>query len=80
MDYIDGDLLFSRLNHKTVLVIKIEANTLHNWELEEFLAGRTDFAVHCLKDIPTILPEGFVLRAICESEQYEDVTPNINKM
>jgi hydroxymethylbilane synthase len=42
-------------------------------ELEEALAaGRIDLAVHSLKDLPTTLPEGFALAAICKREDPRD--------
>ena len=38
-------------------------------ELEDaLLDGRIDIAVHSLKDLPTILPEGLAISAICERE------------
>src|SRR5256885_10729440 len=42
-------------------------------ELEEaLLDGRIDLAVHSLKDLPTILPEGLSISAICEREDARD--------
>src|SRR5215212_6296538 len=42
-------------------------------ELEDaLLAGRIDIAVHSLKDLPTILPEGLAISAICEREDPRD--------
>ena len=42
-------------------------------ELEEaLLAKRVDMAVHSLKDLPTILPEGLTVAAICEREDARD--------
>jgi hydroxymethylbilane synthase len=42
-------------------------------ELEEgLLANRYDFVVHSLKDVPTTLPEGLVIAAICEREDPRD--------
>ncbi|OQS04902.1 porphobilinogen deaminase [Thraustotheca clavata] len=38
----------------------------------ELLAHRSSFAVHSLKDMPTVLPEGLVLGAVCERESPED--------
>ena len=38
-------------------------------ELEDaLLDGRIDIAVHSLKDLPTMLPEGLSISAICERE------------
>ena len=42
-------------------------------ELEEALLDRRiDLAVHSLKDLPTILPEGLAISAICEREDPRD--------
>src|SRR3954452_14423824 len=42
-------------------------------ELEDaLLDGRIDIAVHSLKDLPTILPEGLTISAICEREDARD--------
>ncbi|KJS55323.1 hydroxymethylbilane synthase [Streptomyces rubellomurinus] len=39
---------------------------------EALLAGRIDFAVHSLKDLPTAAPEGLVLAAVPEREDVRD--------
>jgi hydroxymethylbilane synthase len=42
-------------------------------ELEvALLAGRIDVAVHSLKDLPTLIPEGLVVAAICKREDPRD--------
>jgi hydroxymethylbilane synthase len=42
-------------------------------ELEDaLLAGRIDIAVHSLKDLPTVLPDGLAISAICEREDPRD--------
>src|ERR1043165_1226971 len=42
-------------------------------ELEDaLLDSRIDIAVHSLKDLPTILPEGLSISAICEREDPRD--------
>jgi hydroxymethylbilane synthase len=42
-------------------------------ELEDALfEGRIDLAVHSLKDLPAIIPEGLALAAICEREDPRD--------
>lgn len=42
-------------------------------ELEEaLLAGHIDLAVHSLKDLPTVIPEGLLLAAICKREDPRD--------
>jgi hydroxymethylbilane synthase len=43
-------------------------------EIEEaLLAGKADLAVHSLKDLPTILPEGLILAAVPAREDARDV-------
>jgi hydroxymethylbilane synthase len=40
---------------------------------DELLAGHIDMAVHSLKDLQTVQPEGLTIGAICEREQPNDV-------
>lgn len=51
-------------------------------ELEDgLLDGRIDIAVHSLKDLPTILPNGLAISAICEREDARDalvLRPDLN--
>jgi hydroxymethylbilane synthase len=52
---------------------KIGGKGLFVKELEEALAeGRADLAVHSMKDVPMVLPEGFAMAAIGEREDPRD--------
>lgn len=52
---------------------KIGGKGLFVKELETALAeGRADLAVHSLKDVPMVLPEGFALTAVMEREDPRD--------
>jgi hydroxymethylbilane synthase len=56
-----------------VTLSKIGGKGLFVKELETALEdGRADLAVHSLKDVPMVLPEGFVLAAIGEREDPHD--------
>ena len=37
------------------------------------LNGDIDIAVHSLKDVPTVLPEGIVQAAVLKRDDYSDV-------
>lgn len=57
-----------------VPLAKIGDKGLFTKELENgLLYGEVDLAVHSLKDLPTILPEGLCIGAICEREEPRDV-------
>ena len=52
---------------------KVGGKGLFVKELEVAMAeGRADLAVHCLKDMPMELPEGFVMGAVLEREDARD--------
>jgi hydroxymethylbilane synthase len=52
---------------------KIGEKALFTKELEVALQdGRVDLVVHCLKDLPTVLPESMTLGAILERENPND--------
>ena len=54
-------------------VIGGEGRSIWTGELEVALkAGAVDAIVHCLKDVPTSLPEGLELAAILEREDPRD--------
>lgn len=52
---------------------KIGGKGLFTKELEDsMLKGETDIAVHSLKDVPVVFPEGLKLAAICSREDTRD--------
>uniref|UniRef100_UPI002630C727 hydroxymethylbilane synthase n=1 Tax=uncultured Campylobacter sp. TaxID=218934 RepID=UPI002630C727 len=52
---------------------KIGGKGLFTKELEDsMLSGETHIAVHSLKDVPVVFPEGLVLAAICSREDVRD--------
>jgi hydroxymethylbilane synthase len=62
-----GDLM------KTQPLAVIGGKGVFTKELEEaLLDGRIDLAVHSLKDLPTVLPEGLTIAAITEREDVRD--------
>jgi len=57
-----------------VSLSQIGGKGLFTKELEDgILDGRYHFAVHSLKDLPTILPEGLIIGAVTEREDPRDV-------
>ena len=53
---------------------KIGDKGLFTKELEvALLEHRIDLAVHSLKDVPTVVPEGLLLGAVCKREDVRDV-------
>jgi len=57
------DVTLSKIGGKGLFVKELEA------ALED---GRADLAVHSLKDVPMVMPDGFTLAAICEREDPHD--------
>lgn len=52
---------------------KVGGKGLFVKELEvALMEGRADLAVHSIKDVPMVLPEGFSIAAICEREDPRD--------
>jgi len=50
-----------------LLLLQIGEKSLFTKELEVgLLDGRVDFVVHSLKDLPTELPQGLVIGAVCK--------------
>jgi hydroxymethylbilane synthase len=57
-----------------VPLARIGGRGLFTKELDEaLLDGRADLAVHSLKDVPTVLPEGLVIGAVLQREDPRDV-------
>ncbi len=62
-----GDLV------QDVPLSRIGARALFTRQIDEaMLEGRIDLAVHSLKDLPTVLPDGIVLVAVAEREDPSD--------
>jgi len=59
--------------NQTTALSEFGAKSLWTYELEaQLLDGRLDFVVHCLKDMPTQLPEKCVIGCIMEREDPRD--------
>lgn len=57
-----------------VPLAKVGGKGLFLKEIEDtLLNGKIDIAVHSMKDVPTTLPEGLIIRAITEREDFRDV-------
>ena len=57
------DVPLSRIGSRALFTRQID---------EAMLAGRIDLAVHSLKDLPTVLPEGIALAAVSDREDPRD--------
>jgi len=56
-----------------VPLARIGSTALFTRQIDEaLLAGRIDIAVHSLKDLPTVLPDGIALAAVSEREDPSD--------
>jgi len=62
-----------------VALSKIGDKGLFTKEIEnELLDGTVDLAVHSLKDLPTLLPEGLKLGAVLERAEFRDALVSLN--
>jgi hydroxymethylbilane synthase len=62
-----------------VALSKIGDKGLFTKEIEnELLDGTVDLAVHSLKDLPTMLPEGLKLGAVLERGEFRDALVSVN--
>jgi hydroxymethylbilane synthase len=59
-----ADVALSKIGDKGLFTRQIE---------NELLAGEIDFAVHSLKDLQTVQPDGLVIGAVCKREVANDV-------
>eukprot|EP00042_Codosiga_hollandica_P029157 m.158610 g.158610 ORF g.158610 m.158610 type:complete len:199 (-) comp52998_c0_seq1:708-1304(-) len=77
---LHADVSFPILSMKTIgdIVLdkplsRVGEKSLFTKELEQLLAEKmVDFVVHSLKDLPTVLPEGMCIAAMCEREDARD--------
>jgi hydroxymethylbilane synthase len=58
------DVALSKIGDKGLFTRQIET---------ELLEGKIDFAVHSLKDLQTVQPDGLMIGAVCQREQPNDV-------
>jgi hydroxymethylbilane synthase len=70
---VNIDIIKTTGDMKTDPLSVIGGKGVFTKELEDaLLDGRIDIAVHSLKDLPTILPDGLSIAAICEREDARD--------
>ena len=74
---LEAELLILKTRGDVILDVplaKVGGKGLFVKEIEEaLLSGRADLAVHSMKDVPMVLPEGLTLGAVPEREVYTDV-------
>ena len=79
---LEVDLLKIKTKGDKILDVplaKIGGKGLFVKEIEEALMdGRADLAVHSMKDVPTVLPEGLIIGVIPEREDRTDTLLSVN--
>lgn len=86
LEKLNPDYTFKIVSMKTqgdkildVALAKIGDKGLFTKELEvAMIEGQIDLAVHSMKDLPTVLPEGLMIGAICERVDPRDVVISRN--